>query len=172
MLDVYPVYLKLGWKHSVSCVSRTRTDRNTVTAQGREAYTHTSLTRLTLHAYTINRRIADSLKLPEARSSASHSASESSESSSLSWRSTSALHPASCMRSCTCRACHVSLRATRSLCVSHWLCIWCISASKSETHRYTRIRTPHPVYLTSRCRSRVLRPEYLPRPSCCGRCTR
>ena len=31
-----------------------------------------------------------------------------------------------------------------------WLCIWCVSASKTETHRYTRIRTPHPVYLTSR----------------------
>ena len=39
-----------------------------------------------------------------------------------------------------------------------WLCIWCASASKSETHRYTRIRTPHPVYLTSRalaCRIRL-----------------
>ena len=29
MLDVYPVYLKLGWKHSVSCVSRTSQTRNT-----------------------------------------------------------------------------------------------------------------------------------------------
>ena len=37
---------------------------------------------------------------------------------------------------------------TLYLCI--WLCIWCVSASKTETHRYTRIRTPHPVYLTSR----------------------
>ena len=29
MLDMYPVYLKLGWKHSVSCVSRTSQTRNT-----------------------------------------------------------------------------------------------------------------------------------------------
>ena len=29
MLDVYLVYLKLGWKHSVSCVSRTSQTRNT-----------------------------------------------------------------------------------------------------------------------------------------------
>ena len=29
MLDVYPVCLKLGWKHSVSCVSRTSQTRNT-----------------------------------------------------------------------------------------------------------------------------------------------
>ena len=29
MVDVYPVYLKLGWKHSVSCVSRTSQTRNT-----------------------------------------------------------------------------------------------------------------------------------------------
>ena len=34
------------------------------------------------------------------------------------------------------------------LCI--WLCIWCVFASKTKTHRYTRIRTPHPVYLTSR----------------------
>ena len=37
---------------------------------------------------------------------------------------------------------------TLYLCI--WLCIWCVSASKTETHRYTRIRTPHPGYLTSR----------------------
>ena len=81
MLDVYPVYLKLGWKHSVSCVSRTPRTRNT--HHRRES---------TCCPYTISRRIADSLKCP-ARSSASRSVAESSESSSLSWRSTSALHP-------------------------------------------------------------------------------
>ena len=32
------------------------------------------------------------------------------------------------------------------LCI--WLCIWCVFASKTKTHRYTRIRTPHPVNLT------------------------
>ena len=44
---------------------------------------------------------------------------------------------------------------TLYLCI--WLCIWCVSASKTETHRYTRIRTPHPVYLTSRLVSTPVR---------------
>ena len=30
------------------------------------------------------------------------------------------------------------------LCI--WLCIWCVFASKTKTHRYTRICTPHPLY--------------------------
>ena len=50
----------------------------------------------------------------------------------------------------------VAVLYTLYLCI--WLCIWCVSASKTETHRYTRIRTPHPVYLTSRvlaCRIRL-----------------
>ena len=34
------------------------------------------------------------------------------------------------------------------LCI--WLCIWCVFASKTKTHRYTRICTPHPAYFTSR----------------------
>ena len=72
MLDMYPVYLKLGWKHSVSCVSRTSQTRNT--HHRRES---------TCCPYTISRRIADSLKLPAARSSASRSVAEPSESSSL-----------------------------------------------------------------------------------------
>ena len=47
MLDVYPVYLKLGWKHSVSCVSRTSQTRNT--HHRRES---------TCCPYAISRRIA------------------------------------------------------------------------------------------------------------------
>ena len=149
MLDVYPVYLKLGWKHSVSCVSRTPRTRNT--HHRRES---------TCCPYTISRRIADSLKCP-ARSSASRSVAESSESSSLSWRSTSALHPGLGLAAGGIAACpprHCARRReiilvllpqyTLYLCI--WLCIWCVSASKTETHRYTRIRTPQPVYLTSR----------------------
>ena len=34
------------------------------------------------------------------------------------------------------------------LCI--WLCIWCVFASKTKTHRYTRICTPHPVYFPPR----------------------
>ena len=142
MLDVYQVYLKLGWKHSVSCVSRTSQTRNT--HHRRES---------TCCPYTISRRIADSLKLPAARSSASRSVAEPSESSSLSWRSTSALHPASCMRSCTCIASwqYTSLSAvlyTLYLCI--WLCIWCVSAFDPETRVSVCICTLTPVYLASR----------------------
>ena len=64
MLDVYPVYLNWAGNilHSVSCVSRTSQTRNTY--HRRES---------TCCPYTISRRIADSLKLPAARSSASRS---------------------------------------------------------------------------------------------------
>ena len=44
----------------------------------------------------------------------------------------------------------VGVKFTGTLYLCIWLCIWCVSASKTETHRYTRIRNPHPVYLTSR----------------------
>ena len=38
------------------------------------------------------------------------------------------------------------LRGVTKTEVCIWLCIWCVFASKTKTHRYTRICTPHPLY--------------------------
>ena len=145
MLDVYPVYLKLGWKHSVSCVSRTPRTRNT--HHRRES---------TCCHYTISRRIADSLKCP-ARSSASRSVAESSESSSLSWRSTSALHPGlglaaggiaacpprHCARrrdTCTLTSVQYSYLSTLCTCVSG--CVSGVYLLPRQKHTDTRVSAP------------------------------
>ena len=133
MLEVYPAYLKLGWKHSVSCVSRTPRTRNT--HHRRES---------TCCPYTISRRIADSLKCP-ARSSASRSVAESSESSSLSWRSTSALHPglglaAGGIAACLPRHC---LRRTSNLYLYSYLSILCTCVSGCVSGVYLLPRQKH-----------------------------
>ena len=64
MVDVYPVYLKLGWKHSVSCVSRglPRT-RNTLYSHLLVLLAPTLLapTRCTRHAYHAISRTSSSL---------------------------------------------------------------------------------------------------------------
>ena len=59
----------------------------------------------------------------------------------------------------------------KNVAVSIRLCIWCVSASESETHRYTRICTPHPVYFPPRYRRRHTL-KYTRCPGCAARCSR
>ena len=166
MLDVYPVYLKLGWKHSVSCVSETSQDqKHTLLAPTRSTRTYSTRT-YSLHATRISRhqsqdgRLAQRLLLLIPFSLVSRVLRVLVALPALDVRApTRTLHAQLHMYTSLGRREIILVllpQYTLYLCI--WLCIWCVSASKTETHRYTRIRTPHPVYLTSRAVMHAIEP--------------
>ena len=146
MLDMYPVYLKLGWKHSVSCVSRTSQTRNT-------HHRRRCSRRRACHDWCGSRRTNGQQRLGHELVLGLGSGRDAAGTRRTvgvgvgRWRHRRL--PTTSLCSEDVKLILVLLpQYTLYLCI--WLCIWCVSASKTETHRYTRIRTPHPVYLTSR----------------------
>ena len=151
MLDVYPVCLKLGWKHSVSCVSRTSQTRNT-------HHRRRCSRRRACHDWCGSRRTNGQQRLGHELVLGLGSGRDAAGTRPRSGLGLAAGGIAACLpRHCAPSDVKLILvlcpQYTLYLCI--WLCIWCVSASKTETHRYTRIRTPHPVYLTSRPQTHI-----------------
>ena len=163
MLDVYPVYLKLGWKHSVSCVSRTRPDQK----HSRRTWCWSSDSgrrrcgdgcwrgrwRDFCRCWLAPQRAAATCWSGQRPAQRPHPTSVTLDRGWLGLLARDAMMEAMRWRRGRWVATWPDVRyrlvtGGRSwLCI--WLCIWCVSASKSETHVYTRICTPHPVYLTN-----------------------